>query len=77
MLPAVDSELFVLKQNESRPECRPGRPRAGCIGLFTHRIIWNIGDAISYMICAYIYIYIYIYVIYNITAYDIIETKIS
>jgi hypothetical protein len=27
MLPAVDSEMFiviVLKRNESRPECRPG-----------------------------------------------------
>jgi hypothetical protein len=71
MLPAVDSELFVLKLNEPRPECRPGRPGAGCIGLFTHicDIVWNIGDAISYMICAY--------VIYNITVYDIIETMIS
>jgi hypothetical protein len=38
MLPVVDSKLFVLKQNESRSEFRPGSSVEGCIGLFTHHL---------------------------------------
>jgi hypothetical protein len=49
---------IVLKQNESRPECRLGSGLHSLmypfdiVSVHRHMILYRIGDVISYMMCA-------------------------